>query len=137
MCINFLVSDMLIYLFLRFTVTLTMVYPQFFWADWYTYLTHKGVTMVGAEWRNFQNLCLQILQNCTPWLWLFLDFFCQTFFKLLKFSLWKTLLWMIFKKFIYSNKKFVAASSTEGITWISVNYLCKRKSEYLHDLFHS
>ena len=35
--------------------------PEFFWADRYTYQTHEGVTMVGVKWRNFKNLCLQIL----------------------------------------------------------------------------
>ena len=29
-----------------------------------------------------------------------------------------------------------AASSTEGIPQSSVNYLCKIKSEHLHDLLH-
>ena len=47
---------------------------------------------------------------------------------------------MIFKKIIYSNKKkFLkdAANSTEGITRSTVNYLCKRKSEYSRNLLHS
>ena len=38
-----------------------LMYAEFFWADWDTHQTHKGATMVGAEWINFQNLCLQIL----------------------------------------------------------------------------
>ena len=46
----------------------TVTCPEFFAADSYRYQTYKGATMVHAEQRSSQNLCLQILEKCTPWL---------------------------------------------------------------------
>ena len=77
-----------------------------------------------------------------------LRFLCKTFSKLLnhKLLLQKTLPWMIFKKFLFSNNKICmavslwefrsdlilkdAAGSTEGITGRSANYLYKIKIKY-------
>ena len=36
-------------------------YPAFFSADQYIHWTHKCITMIGAKWKIFQNLCLQML----------------------------------------------------------------------------
>ena len=82
-----------------------------------------------------------------------LRFLCKTFSILLKLSLWKTLFCGWFFKNSYIQIKICMtitlwelqtnlslkdrASSTAGITWSSVDYLCKRKNEYLHDLLLS
>ena len=93
---------------------LSMTYPDIFWANRYTHPTHEGTTMVGAERKNLQNLCLQILKKCIPWLCLFLEFFVKHFRTYLSWRYEKPFLWMIFKNLIYSNKKFVKQSELKG-----------------------
>ena len=41
----------------------SVTHPNFFGADWYIkgQETNKCATMVGAEGKNFQNVCLQML----------------------------------------------------------------------------
>ena len=75
-------------------------------ADRYIYRTDEGACMVGMDQVNFQNLHLKMFQMHFMYS---LRFLCKTFSKLLQ-SVYITEhcpLWMIFKKFLYSNKKFV------------------------------
>ena len=80
--------------------SLTVTYPELFWADQYIHQTHEVALMAGVDWVNFLNMCLQMFKKRTPWSCLLLDF---AFSKLSKLK--------------------DAGSSTEGITWSSVNYL--------------
>ena len=58
-----------------------MRYPKFFWADQYIHWTHEEDTiMVGAEQWNLQQSLFVV------------RFLGKTFFKLLKFTLWNTVL---------------------------------------------
>ena len=71
---------------------------RLFWPDRYIHETHEGVTMTGAERRNSQNLCFQVLQKCTPWLCFFLDFFVKNFPNNLSFHYKNTYLYIQIKK---------------------------------------
>ena len=80
-------------------------YPEFFWADWYIDRSEEDTTIVGTEQVNFQNFFLQIpLKMHSPSLSV-LRFLCKTFFNLLKFTLWNTLLCEWFLKNSYIPKK--------------------------------
>ena len=50
-----------------------------FWADQCRYQAHKGTTIVGAEGRNFQNFCLQIILKMHPLALPVLRFLCNIF----------------------------------------------------------
>ena len=50
-----------------------------FWADQCRYQAHKGTTIVGAEGRNFQNFCLQIILKMHPLALPILRFLCNIF----------------------------------------------------------
>ena len=54
--IDFKLEGYIIWLFNELLLSVT--YPEFFGADWYTHWTHEDVTMVGTKQGNFQNLWL-------------------------------------------------------------------------------
>ena len=75
----------------------TVTYPEFLWADWYIYQSHKSVTMVGAKQKKCQKF---VPPNALKmhYLALFvLRFLCKIFSKLLKFALRNTLRGLFFK----------------------------------------
>ena len=69
----------------------TVMYPEFFWADWYILRTHKVATLGGVEQEKFQNLYLLMLKKYTLLALPVVSFLCKLFSS-----------WIIFKEFIYS-----------------------------------
>ena len=124
-----------------------------FWADWYILRTHKVATLGDVEQEKFQNLYCLMLKNILPWPCLLLFFFVNYFphGSFLKNS-------YIHKQMLHGYKPVRAAkqseswkdaaSSIEGITQSTVNYLhhiitwsrfikkSSRKSKDFHDLLH-
>ena len=86
---------------------MTVTYLEYFWADQYTNQIHEA--------DKFSKFVLpNTLKMHTPWPCLFLDFFVKHFTNLLSLHYKKlffvkknSFLWMIFKKFIYPNKKSI------------------------------
>ena len=78
---------------------------SFFRVDQYTHWTHECATKFSVGQRKFKKFYLQIPRNALPGsvCSFGLLFLCKTFSKSRKNSF----SWMIFEKFIYSNKKFV------------------------------
>ena len=115
--------------------TLGIYISRVFWTNQYTNQIYKGATMVGDELGNFPNLCLQILTPDMHSLALsVLIFFCKTFFKLFKTSLWKTIFHGFFKNSYTQIKnlygfKLVRAAKQYGLKRCSRQHRRNKKSE--------